>query len=126
MDNKPAACPDCADDHGLGRRDFLKTVGAGAAAAALPLWAVPRAAAAPTPSPGPSQSPGGGGPAAPPLPLGPAPGAAAPPPPSTPAETAVKALFEALTDQQRKEVCFDWDYQDKNRGLLRTFVSNNW
>src|SRR3954447_21606197 len=94
MDNKPAACPDCADDHGLGRRDFLKTVGAGAAAAALPLWAVPRAAAAPSPS--------------------------------SPAETAVKALFEALTDQQRKEVCFDWDYQDKNRGLLRTFVSNNW
>jgi hypothetical protein len=23
-------------------------------------------------------------------------------------------------------MCFDWDYQDKRRGLLRTFVSNNW
>src|SRR5262245_33091376 len=42
------------------------------------------------------------------------------------AETAVKALYDSLTDEQRKEICFDWNYQDPERGLLRTFVSNNW
>ncbi|HEV3236350.1 MAG TPA: DUF3500 domain-containing protein [Gemmataceae bacterium] len=42
------------------------------------------------------------------------------------AETAVSGLFETLTDEQKKVVCFDWDYQDPKRGLLRTFVSNNW
>jgi Protein of unknown function (DUF3500) len=46
--------------------------------------------------------------------------------PSSPAETAVKALYETLTDVQRKTVCFDWDYKDPSRGLLRTRVSNNW
>jgi hypothetical protein len=47
------------------------------------------------------------------------------PKPSSPPETAVKALFDSLTDEQRKVVCFDWDYKDQ-RGLLRTYVSNNW
>lgn len=42
------------------------------------------------------------------------------------AETAVKALYDSFTETQRKIVCFDWDYQDPKRGLLRTFVSNNW
>ncbi|MEI6233358.1 MAG: DUF3500 domain-containing protein [Planctomycetota bacterium] len=41
-------------------------------------------------------------------------------------ETAVKALFDSLTEAQKKEVCFAWDYMDPNRGLLRTRVSNNW
>lgn len=41
-------------------------------------------------------------------------------------ETVVKQLFDSLTEQQRNQVCFDWDHQDKNRGLLRTRVSNNW
>lgn len=45
---------------------------------------------------------------------------------SRPAETAVKGLFESLTPEQKKEMCFEWDHQDKTRGLLRTFVSNNW
>ncbi len=45
---------------------------------------------------------------------------------SKPAETAVKGLFESLTEAQRKEICFDWDHKDASRGLLRTFVSNNW
>src|SRR4029077_15045788 len=40
-------------------------------------------------------------------------------------ETAVKALYETLTDAQKKAVCFDWNHQD-GRGLLRTHVSNNW
>lgn len=44
------------------------------------------------------------------------------------AETAVKALFDSLTDKQKAEVCFAWDYTEKagGRGLLRTHVSNNW
>lgn len=42
------------------------------------------------------------------------------------AETAVKALYDTLTPKQKETVCFAWDHVDKQRGLLRTFVSNNW
>jgi Protein of unknown function (DUF3500) len=42
------------------------------------------------------------------------------------AETAVKALFDSLTDKQKAEVCFAWDHKDTARGLLRTRVANNW
>jgi hypothetical protein len=51
------------------------------------------------------------------------------PSPKSPAETAVKALYDSLTPEQKKEVCFDWDFVEKagnKRGLLRTHVSNNW
>jgi hypothetical protein len=41
-------------------------------------------------------------------------------------ETTVKALWDTLTDVQKKEICFAWDYQDPKQGLLRTRVSNNW
>lgn len=41
-------------------------------------------------------------------------------------ESVVKLLFESLTDDQKKQVCFDWDHRDPNRGLLRTRVANNW
>ncbi len=62
----------------------------------------------------------------------------------TPAsETHVKKLYDALTDEQRKVVCFAWDHTEGGdakkakakakgakarggRGLLRTHVSNNW
>jgi hypothetical protein len=54
-----------------------------------------------------------------------APALDAAPTPTSAAETAVKALFETLTDDQRKVVCFAWDHKD-NRGILRTHVSNNW
>ncbi len=60
------------------------------------------------------------------LPLAAAPRLRAAPSPGSAAETAVKGLFETLTDEQRKVICFDWDYSDERRGLLRTFVSNNW
>ncbi len=60
------------------------------------------------------------------LPLFAAPKVLAAPTPNSPAETGVKALFEMLTEEQRKVVCFDWDYQNKDNGLLRTHVSNNW
>ncbi len=42
------------------------------------------------------------------------------------AETAVKALFDSFTAEQKKAVCFAWDHEEKGRGLLRTFVANNW
>lgn len=48
------------------------------------------------------------------------------PSPSSPAETAVKALYDSLTEKQKQLVCFDWEYEKGTRGLLRTFVSNNW
>lgn len=51
------------------------------------------------------------------------------PTPKSSAETAVKGLYESLTDEQRKVVCFAWDFVEegpKGRGLLRTHVSNNW
>jgi hypothetical protein len=62
-------------------------------------------------------------------------------------ETYVKKLYDLLTEDQRKEMCFAWDYVEKGggeakapkikgpkakpgrasgRGLLRTRVSNNW
>lgn len=42
------------------------------------------------------------------------------------AETAVKALYDTLTPDQKKAVCFAWDHVDEKRGLLRTRVANNW
>lgn len=41
-------------------------------------------------------------------------------------ETLVKTFFQSLNDQQKKTICFDWDYMDSKRGLLRTRVENNW
>lgn len=51
---------------------------------------------------------------------------AADPPAASPPETLVKLLFDSLSDTQKKEVCFAWDHQDPQRGLLRTRISNNW
>ena len=45
---------------------------------------------------------------------------------SVTAETLVGRLYESLSDQQKNDVCFDWDHQDKKRGTLRTFTANNW
>jgi hypothetical protein len=62
-------------------------------------------------------------------------GAAAPlvqaaPTPRSAAEQAVAALYETLSEQQKRDICFDWDYREaagrNPRGLLRTHVSNNW
>jgi hypothetical protein len=41
-------------------------------------------------------------------------------------ETLVKRLYDSFNPAQRKELCFDWDFTEKERGLLRTRVSNNW
>ena len=40
-------------------------------------------------------------------------------------EDLVHQLYASLTDAQRKEICFDWDYKDA-RGVLRRAVANNW
>jgi hypothetical protein len=89
-------CPDCGPE-GTTRRDFLRTVST--AAAAVAAGGVPLFATAK---------------------------AHAAPTPKSPAETAVKGLYDSLTETQRKAICFDWDHKDKDRGLLRTFISNNW
>jgi hypothetical protein len=101
---KKKVCPDCeASDVGLDRRDFLRAVGVTAAAATastLPLFA-----AAPSAKP------------------------LTAPTKTSAAETALKGLYESLSDAQKKEMCFDWDHVEttgRKRGLLRTFVSNNW
>lgn len=43
-----------------------------------------------------------------------------------PPESLVKVLHESLSEKQKREVCFPWDHQDKSRGLLRCYLSNNW
>lgn len=55
-----------------------------------------------------------------------APPAFAAPSPTSAAETAVKALYDTLSESQKKTICFDWDYKHPERGLLRTHVSNFW
>lgn len=42
------------------------------------------------------------------------------------AESLVKQFYGTLTDSQRSTVCYDWNFNDPKRGLLRTRVSNNW
>ena len=41
-------------------------------------------------------------------------------------ENLVKSLFDSLNENQRKDVCYDWNHTEKKRGLLRTRVANNW
>jgi Protein of unknown function (DUF3500) len=42
------------------------------------------------------------------------------------AESLVKVFYDTLDDKQKSVVCYDWDYVDPKRGLLRTRVANNW
>ncbi|MEM8735108.1 MAG: DUF3500 domain-containing protein [Planctomycetota bacterium] len=42
------------------------------------------------------------------------------------AESYVKVLYESLSPKQKETICYDWNHQDKKRGLLRTRVSANW
>jgi hypothetical protein len=104
LDTAPAqVCPDCRPSAELNRRDFLRTSGAAAAAVGLaPLGAL----AAETPSKSKAAS--------------------------TP-ESLVKVLYDSFSDTQKSAVCFDWDYVEtkapprgRARGLLRTYVANNW
>lgn len=47
-------------------------------------------------------------------------------PAATAADTAVKALYESLSDQQKKVMCFDWDKKGHGGLPLRLHVTNNW
>ena len=51
---------------------------------------------------------------------------AAPPTMKSGAEEAAARLFRTLSPERKRTIAFSWDHQDKDRGLLRTFVSNNW
>jgi hypothetical protein len=46
--------------------------------------------------------------------------------PVSPADAAVKALYEALTEPQKKAMCFDWDKKGHGGLPLRLHVTNNW
>src|SRR5437867_733250 len=41
-------------------------------------------------------------------------------------ETLVTSLYDSLTEKQKGEICFAWDHKEKLRGLLRSYLSNNW
>jgi Protein of unknown function (DUF3500) len=90
-------CPDCESglDGPVSRRRFVQTAGATAAAVTTAASFAPLYARAKDDSG------------------------------KSPPESYVKKLYESLSDAQKKEMCFGWDYKDK-RGLLRTHVSNNW
>lgn len=45
---------------------------------------------------------------------------------SVSAESLVARLYGTLSEVQKNDICFDWNHQDRKRGLLRTFVANNW
>jgi len=42
------------------------------------------------------------------------------------AEGVVAELYKSLSADQRKKVCFAWDFQDPKRGLLRSRIAANW
>ncbi|MDZ4820419.1 MAG: DUF3500 domain-containing protein [Planctomycetota bacterium] len=108
MTNPIKMQPDCCGEQEVPRRTFLKstaiaTIGS---ACAVPLFNLSSLAADE-------------------LPKASSAAVASKPASSTP-ETLVKALYDSCTPKQRSEICLDWDHQDKQRGLLRTFVANNW
>lgn len=41
-------------------------------------------------------------------------------------ETHVQQLYATLTPAQREVLAFPWDHTDPRRGLLRSYVANNW
>jgi hypothetical protein len=53
-------------------------------------------------------------------------GPAAAPAAKASSESLVKILYDSLTPDQRKQICFGWDYQAQTLGLLRTRISANW
>ena len=83
--------------HSLHRREFFERAGQSALALGAAAYLAPLAAAAEATS------------------------ASAPP-----AESLVMLLYESLTPGQREKICFPWDYQHPEWGLLRTRVSANW
>jgi len=101
MHQLPRVCPDCDErSTSFTRRDFLKTsTGAAVVAAAGGLTAGSLGTARADDAAASS--------------------AGSP-------ESIVKTLLDSLGDNQKREVAFEWDFQDPKRGLLRTHVENNW
>jgi hypothetical protein len=83
----------------LGRREFLQHAGHGALALGAAAALGPRAFAQAAPA---STST------------------------ANPPESLVKVLFESLTPGQKEKICFPWDHQHAELGLLRTRVDANW
>ena len=101
MQRRPHECPDCRETSDQpNRREFLRTASVAAAGAAVGGGLAPTFARAKDTAAAASAG-------------------------KTP-ETLVKVLYDTLTDTQKKAVCFDWNHHDPKRGLLRTFVANNW
>lgn len=102
-------CEESHDSRRIQRREFLTTasgvvLGATAIGSALPagrVWAQVKSTEAAT-------------------------GAAATAAAKSSPETLVKVLFDTLSPKQRESICFAWDHQDGERGLLRTRVGANW
>jgi Protein of unknown function (DUF3500) len=82
FNDRKTADSDCSFCSGVSRRDFVRTVGAGALAAAVPLIGRTAAAA--------GQIKAG-------------------PTPAAPAETAVARFYKTITPEQRKLICFPFD-----------------
>jgi hypothetical protein len=89
-EQQPIECPDCAALEGVGRRDFLMTVG-GTAVTLAGLELVPQAARAQQGQP-------------------------AQPAPRTakPAEALIRELYQGLTAEQRRRVVYPWDHRPGN------------
>ena len=45
---------------------------------------------------------------------------------TTSPESLVETLYKSLNESQRKTICYDWNYTEEERGLLRTRAANNW
>ncbi len=96
MLQQPPVGPDCESDFdSVNRRQFMKTAGVAAVATAALPAGIVRAAEEKS-----------------------AEKKASP-------ESLVAKLYGTMSDAQKKELAFDWDFAD-NRGLLRTRDSNNW
>jgi len=83
INDRETAAKECSFCAPVSRRDFVKTVGAGAFAAAVPFWNRTAAAAGL---------------------------AQAGPTPSAPAETAVARFYQTITPEQRKVIWFPFDH----------------
>jgi hypothetical protein len=102
MQRPSRVCPDCEAPESIGRREFLAAGGAAALAlSGAPLLAADKPAKATAKAAVSAKA-------------------------ASQPESLVKVLYDTFTDKQKKEICFAWDHQDPKRGLLRTFVANNW
>src|SRR5438270_6311859 len=88
VNDRTATDSECATCAAFSRRDFIKTIGAGALAASVPIIGR-TAAAAGTAKVGPT--------------------------PSAPAETAVARFYKTITPEQRKVICFPFDHHLRSK-----------